>query len=215
MTRRGFYSVALACLAMAYLTPSSFAVEGKFSDEERGQFERWEANTRAAVAAEGSGCQWQYVGVAYDPATPGARVADAQDPITNRMTRVYVDCNGMLRTILEPTPGQAAQYLFDRVVAQIPLPDPGLMPRFENPTAAVVKVDIWTWLANPNPITATGTLLGVTTTITARPSTLATNWGDGTTTTCDAPGLDFNTVDHPVHSPTPTLSQADAATATS
>jgi hypothetical protein len=64
---------------------------------------------------------------------------------------------------------------------------------------AIVKVDNWYWLeTGSTPITATGSLLNATATITATPTLITSDWGDGTVTTCNAPGIAFGAVNHPV-----------------
>lgn len=154
------------------------------------------SNTKRAIASQGSSCPWRYVGTYYAPATPDAAVSDALDPVSRRMIRVYVDCNGEPHGVLEPSPEEIATAMWERVQASIPLPSVGMEPVFT--TGAVVNVDTWFWLeGGRDPITVTESLLGVSTTITMRPVTLTADWGDGNTSTCAAPGVDFATVEHP------------------
>jgi hypothetical protein len=157
----------------------------------------WRANTRLAFASQGSSCPWKYVGsVLADPGSPGGGLADAIDPTTGRMLRVFADCNGVIRIVLEPSPGDVAQFAWEQMQASIKPSKVGMQP-VDN-IGAIVKVDTWYWLdTNNTPITRAGNLLGIAATITARPTTITTTWGDGNTTTCTAPGMDYAAATHP------------------
>jgi hypothetical protein len=160
-----------------------------------GELEVWRANTRKAFASQGSTCPWRYAGTINIPSTD-ASIGDAVDPTTGRLIRLFTDCNNVIYEVLEPAPRDVAEYLWEQVRATIPTSKIGIEPVDDR--GAIVKVDNWYWLeTGSEPITATGSLLGATATITATPSLITSDWGDGTITTCDAPGLDFNTNPHP------------------
>jgi hypothetical protein len=162
----------------------------------------WGMASDAYGSSIAGGCSWQHVGSATVDATPGVIggdtgvvVVDRRDPATGRMIYVYRDCNGAIRQVLQPSGAEAATILAAELLAPIPLPRAGILPGAEN--TAVVNVDLWTWLENPEPFTNTGSAIGTTITIKAKPTKIETNWGDGTTTTCDAPGADYTKIDHP------------------
>jgi hypothetical protein len=156
----------------------------------------WRSNTRKAFASQGSTCPWRYAGTINIPTTDGS-IHDAIDPTTKRLIRLFTDCNNSIYEVLEPAPRDIAEYLWEQVRATIPVSTIGIEPIDD--LGAIVKVDNWYWLeTGSTPITATGSLLNATATITATPALITSDWGDGTTTTCTAPGIPFGAVNHPV-----------------
>jgi hypothetical protein len=112
------------------------------------------------------------------------------------MLRVFADCNGVIRIVLEPAPGEVAQFAWEQMQRSIQPSKVGMQP--VDDIGAIVKVDTWYWLETHNvPRTWPGSLLGVSASITARPTTITTNWGDGITTMCTAPGLSYDSATHP------------------
>ena len=192
LTRPLFAAVALL-ITFTTSIPAAIA-EGGFGSAD-GSFSKWQQNTKDAVAAQGSSCPWRYTGIWYPVGVEGGVIQDSKDPGSGRWIRVFEDCNRTIRLVIEPTPGELAEMLYARVIARVPLPVPGIKPTTGG--WATVKVDNWVWLTNGQPITVTGALLGINATVVAQPSTLTTDWGDGTTTTCNAPGLSFDDVKHP------------------
>jgi hypothetical protein len=197
MMRRAKAIVACAASLAMTSTTSHLAYAGgqtgtNSSDD---QVSVWRANTRKAFVAQGSTCPWRYAGTINIPSTD-ASIGDAVDPTTGRLIRLFTDCNNVIYEVLEPAPRDVAEYLWEQVRATIPTSKIGIEPVDDR--GAIVKVDNWYWLeTGSKPITATGSLLGATATITATPTLITSDWGDGTITTCDAPGLDFNTNPHP------------------
>jgi hypothetical protein len=161
-------------------------------------YEVYQANTRVAMAAQASSCRWVHVPrVQIDFSNPDGFIGDALDPVTGRMIRLYQDCNGIYYSVLDPTPGEVATWLWEnRLQALIKPSKVGMQP--VDDIGAIVKVDTWYWLETFNaPINASDSFMGVPASITARPTTITTTWGDGNTTTCTAPGIDYATATHP------------------
>jgi hypothetical protein len=161
-------------------------------------YEVWRANARRALASQGTSCPWKHVGsVLADPGSVGGGgLADAVDPKTGRMIRLYQDCDGNLYSVLDPSPADVAEFAWEQMQATIRPSKVGMQP--VDDIGAIVKVDTWYWLETFNlPRTWPGNLLGVSASITARPTTITTTWGDGNTTTCTAPGMDYATATHP------------------
>jgi hypothetical protein len=191
--------LALAVRAHAIVVtppPVTTSTTGASQNDATYQVDR--ANTRRALASQGSSCPWRHVGsVLADPGSAGGGgLADAIDPVTGRMIRIYQDCNGNIYTALDPSPAEVALFEWEQMQKTIGPSKIGMQP-IDN-VGAIVKVDTWYWLETNNaPNTTTRPLLGIPATITARPTKITTTWGDGNTTTCMAPGIDYATATHP------------------
>jgi hypothetical protein len=157
-------------------------------------YDLWLANAYAAAHSRGSSCPWTYVGTVPIPAT-NETIHDARDPGTGRMVRIFADCNNIIREVLEPTPGELADDLW----AHLPIPTPTVDFLPQHDTGATVGVDIWTWITNDHDArVATSTVLGISATVTATVASIETDWGDGTTTTCEGVGIDYHSLSHPL-----------------
>jgi hypothetical protein len=206
--KRFICGVAIATAALLASAVQSHAVAGTppppvttsttGASQDDGTYEVHRANTRRALASQGTSCPWKHVGsVLADPGSVGGGgLADAVDPKTGRMIRLYQDCNGNLYSVLDPSPADVAEFAWEQMQASIRPSKVGMQP--VDDIGAIVKVDTWYWLETYNvPITRAGNLLGVAASITARPTTITTTWGDGNTTTCNAPGLSYDSATHP------------------
>jgi hypothetical protein len=155
----------------------------------------WRATAREASASQGSSCPWTYIRTTGDD-DASDRTTDQIDPATGRMLRLFRDCKGQLFLVLEPTPFDLASELYADLTNTIQPSKIGMQP--VDDIGAIVKVDTWYWLeTNNTPITKEKRLLGVAAKIEAHPTKITTDWGDGNTTTCTAPGTDYGTAKHP------------------
>jgi hypothetical protein len=145
----------------------------------------WRSNTRKAFESQGSLCPWSYVGAYFDPTTPAAAARDAIDPVTNRPVRLFVDCLTGPQGVLEPTPSEMAAFAWERARTAIPTPSVRLL--LADNTVALVGTDTPYWLDISEQLTVTSSLGGTSATITFKPTSITTNWGDGKTTTCSTP----------------------------
>jgi hypothetical protein len=194
----------LACLAVctfiALSSGTSSAVVGgeagtTGTNQDGASSTVWRATARQASSSQGSSCPWVYIGTTGDDASSD-RTTDQIDLATGRTLRLFRDCNGQLYLVLEPTPFDVASELYADLTTTIQASKIGMQP--VDDIGAIVKVDTWYWLETHNtPITKEKRLLGVAAKIEARPTKITTDWGDGNTTTCTAPGIDYNTVKHP------------------
>lgn len=75
-------------------------------------------------------------------------------------------------------------------VTRIPLPDINLNPSEER--HQVVNVATWMWLDDWSPVSATASAGDVTVTVTATPSHVEWDMGDGTVVTCAGPGTPYD-----------------------
>jgi hypothetical protein len=149
-------------------------------------YDLWRSNTRQAFDSQGSVCPWLYVGAYYDPSNPNAGVRDTTDPYSKRAVRLFVDCAGEPRGILEPTAQEMAVFAWERVRTKIP--DPTVRMQLVDNQVALANTDTPYWLdIGREPINITTSLGGVSTTITVKPALITTNWGDGNTTICEKP----------------------------
>jgi hypothetical protein len=194
-------SALLAC-ALFVLSPGAAQAvltgqqdDSTGSTQDGGNLKVWRASAKQAAAAQGSACPWVYIKSTGDDLASD-RTSDQIDPSTGRWLRLFRDCNGKLYLVLEPTGRELAKDLYDELPALIKPSKVGFQP-VDN-LGAFVKVDTWYWLeTNYTPINRRKGLLGIEARIEARPTTITTDWGDGNTTTCTAPGLDYATAKHP------------------
>jgi hypothetical protein len=56
----------------------------------------------------------------------------------------------------------------------------------------LVAVPVWFWVENFEPVGATAAIPGLSATLTATPTTTTVRTGDGTTVTCDGPGVAYD-----------------------
>jgi hypothetical protein len=193
--------IALSCLLASLVSGRAYA-QGKGSEggstgtNANGASQTvWRATAREASASQGSSCPWTYIRTTGDD-DASDRTTDQIDPATGRMLRLFRDCKGQLFLVLQPTPFDLASELYADLTNTIQPSKIGMQP--VDDIGAIVKVDTWYWLeTNNTPITKEKRLLGVAAKIETHPTKITTDWGDGNTTTCTAPGTDYGTVKHP------------------
>lgn len=119
-------------------------------------------------------------------------------PVKPGSTLEDIYCNGVLLTVVVVPPGgggpaapkitgaQLAQQALSRFKVSAPTP-------MLSPTRAVVNYPTWLWLQGGwSPQSATATVPGLSATVTARPTKVVWNMGDGGQVTCDGPGTAYN-----------------------
>jgi hypothetical protein len=197
--RRAVASLVIFALAAASSSAAQAAGNGQGgstgTNEDGASQTVWRATAREASASQGSSCPWTYIRTTGDD-DASDRTTDQIDPATGRMLRLFRDCKGQLFLVLEPTPFDLASELYADLTTTIQPSKIGMQP--VDDIGAIVKVDTWYWLeTNNTPITKEKRLLGVAAKIEAHPTKITTDWGDGNTTTCTAPGTDYGTAKHP------------------
>jgi hypothetical protein len=145
----------------------------------------------------GPGTRWT---CSYHPLTAGGNVpgVDYDHAVTPVVGDVYAflchDEGGQLvhARVLRHEPGDplgglfAAERAAELAVERLPLPDPvvGLSP----PAGQLVGVPTWLWVGDWSTRTTSAAVGGVTSTVTARPTSSTWDLGDGTTVGCAGPG---------------------------
>ncbi len=90
-----------------------------------------------------------------------------------------------------PDPAVVAADLAQQALAEITLPQPAITSNPPN-GVDVINVPVWLWTNNWATLTATATAAGVSATVTAAPTQIAWNMGDGHTVVCAGPGTAYN-----------------------
>jgi hypothetical protein len=119
-------------------------------------------------------------------------------PVKPGSTLEDIYCNGVLLTVVVVPPGgagpavpritgaQLAQQAFSRFKVTAPTP-------VLSPAKAVVNYPTWLWLQGGwSPQSATATVPGLSATVTAAPSKVVWDMGDGGQVTCTGPGTHYN-----------------------
>jgi hypothetical protein len=172
-------------------TPVAVAVRGPGGTELGGHVRR----------DGGSGARWT---CGYHPLTGGTNIPgiDYETPVTPVAGEGYAflchDERGQLvhSRVLRYEPGDplgglfAAERAAELAIERLVLPDPviGLSP----PSGQLVGVPTWLWVGDWRTHTTSAAVGGVTSTVTARPTSTAWDLDDGTTVGCAGPGTPYD-----------------------
>jgi hypothetical protein len=94
--------------------------------------------------------------------------------------------------VADPDPPPDPEELRDRAVDELQLPSPSLA--MSPPGEQVVQVESWLWVdeATWRPHSSSASAGGVTATVTAAPSRVLWDMGDGTVVICEGPGMAYD-----------------------
>ncbi|MBI2705927.1 MAG: hypothetical protein HYX32_11660 [Actinobacteria bacterium] len=133
---------------------------------------------------------FELVAAAANPTVGNTYRLRCIDPVTGALV---VDEDVVYTAGLPPIPPAVlAQTARQRAEAQLDPPEPALGV---NPPAGrqLVGVPTWLWIEDPwQPVSATATVGGVSSTVTASPRDVRWDLGDGTTVVCDGPGAAYD-----------------------
>ena len=156
-------------------------------------------STVASVPVGGSGsawtCTYTNAAVVFDSSLKGPTTPEAGHIYLFRCWEngVPVHFEVLRYDPANPAGGAfAAQRAAAIAAAQLPLPDPqvGTNPGDGNP--ALVGLPTWLWVDNYGPIQASATLGGVTATVTATPTGVTFDTGDGGSVSCADGGTPYD-----------------------
>lgn len=142
----------------------------------------------------------QYLGDSVITSQPGDQNPITLMPLPPNSEMVVISCDGSYLTteivqagqppaaaaIPQITGVKLAQRAFASFEAPVPTPE-------FSPTTSVVGVQTWLWLQNGwTGRSATAAVPGLSATVTAEPTSVVWNMGDGSQTTCNGPGQPWN-----------------------
>ncbi len=138
----------------------------------------------------------QYLGDSVITSQPGDQNPITLMPLPPNSELVVISCNGSYLTTAvvqagQPPTGATAPRVTGADLArqalarfQAPIPAAGF-----SPTTSVVGVKTWLWLQGGwSSLSATAAIPGLSATVTAQPTTVVWNMGDGQQTVCQGPG---------------------------
>lgn len=142
----------------------------------------------------------QYLGDSVITSQPGDQNPITLMPLPPNSEMVVIACNGNYLTteivqVGQPVGGAAAPQVTGAELAQralasfkSPIPAPAFAP-----TTSVVGVQTWLWLDGGwSSRSATAAVPGLSATVSAEPTSVVWNMGDGDQTVCDGPGTPWN-----------------------
>ena len=107
-------------------------------------------------------------------------------------TTTGTEISRTLIDITAPDPATLARNLAEQALAQLHVTPPAAQSNPAN-NLAVINIPTWYWIDNWTPLTSSATAAGVTATVTATPTDVTWNPGDGSKPiVCDGPGVAYN-----------------------
>ncbi len=199
-------AAALGGLLVCFVCPSAHAYTGATAtptDGGGGQVGAVAGTPPAATLASSGGatCSYEVLNHPNDPGTPSAGAQPAPTAVEYVRT-----CPGGAVTIVwvvPPTGADAVPAALADVQRLLPKPQPSMVPPNNDPRGwAYVRTPLWWWVpaSSWHPVSATASVTSgpftVSATVTATPTTLVFNPGDGVLgsgqVTCPGPGVPFD-----------------------